>query len=124
MKDRGSNQRVLITGGAGFIGCNLADRLATEGHCVRIFDALVRPGVEENLAWLIARHGSLIEPMIADVRDAAAVREATRNVAAVFHFAAQVAVTTSMGDPASDLAINTCGTLNLLEASRAQPRPV
>jgi CDP-paratose 2-epimerase len=47
---------ILVTGGAGFIGANLADRLASEGHDVIVFDALARPGVERNLAWLKARH--------------------------------------------------------------------
>jgi CDP-paratose 2-epimerase len=47
---------VLVTGGAGFIGCNLADRLAREGHDVLIYDALARAGVETNLAWLKERH--------------------------------------------------------------------
>jgi CDP-paratose 2-epimerase len=115
---------VLITGGAGFIGCNLADRLAGEGRRVRIFDALARPGVENNLEWLIARHGNLIEPVIADVRDAGRLRLAAKGITAAFHFAAQVAVTTSMVDPAGDLAINVLGTFNLLEAVRALPRPV
>ncbi|MES2492142.1 MAG: NAD-dependent epimerase/dehydratase family protein [Pseudomonadota bacterium] len=115
---------VLITGGAGFIGCNLADRLAGEGWTVRIYDALVRPGVERNLAWLQERHGALIEPVIADIRDVDRLAEAVRGVAAVFHFAAQVAVTTSMADPAADLSINVLGTFNLLEAVRAEQRQV
>jgi CDP-paratose 2-epimerase len=118
------SERVLITGGAGFIGCNLADRLASEGCRVRIFDALARPGVEDNLAWLVARHGARIEPVIADVRDAAALADAVRGADAAFHFAAQVAVTTSMTDPASDLAINVLGTFNLLEAVRALREPI
>lgn len=116
--------RVLITGGAGFIGCNLADRLASEGYRVRIFDALARAGVESNLAWLVDRHGDLIEPEIADVRDADRLAKATRGIDAAFHFAAQVAVTTSMTAPGDDLAINVLGTFNLLEAVRALPRPV
>jgi CDP-paratose 2-epimerase len=116
--------RVLITGGAGFVGCNLADRLAGEGHRVRILDALVRPGVEDNLEWLIGRHGDLVEPVIADIRDAARVLEAVRGIDAAFHFAAQVAVTSSMSDPAEDLAINIGGTFNLLEAIRGCARPV
>lgn len=118
------NAPVLITGGAGFIGCNLADRLASRGHRVRIFDALARPGVERNLEWLTSRHGSAIDPVIADVRDAAELAKAVRGIAAAFHFAAQVAVTTSMTNPAADLAININGTFNLLEAVRALPRPV
>jgi CDP-paratose 2-epimerase len=117
-------RRVLITGGAGFIGSNLADRLAGEGHRVRVFDALARPGVEANLDWLISRHGGLIEPVIADIRDADRLAAAVHGIDVVFHFAAQVAVTTSMTDPASDLAINVLGTFNLLEAVRALGRQV
>ena len=113
-------QTILVTGGAGFVGSNLADRLAADGHRVRVFDALSRPGVESNLEWLTGRHGDRIEPVIADVRDSGRVAAAARGVDAVFHFAAQVAVTTSMADPAEDLAINIGGTFNLLEAIRAQ----
>jgi CDP-paratose 2-epimerase len=116
--------RVLVTGGAGFIGCNLADRLASEGHSVRVYDALARPGVERNLAWLQSRHGDLIEPIVADVRDAERLRAAARGTTAVFHLAAQVAVTTSMVEPADDLAINIGGTFNALEAVRGLPEPV
>jgi CDP-paratose 2-epimerase len=115
---------VLITGGAGFIGCNLADRLAAEGHRVRVFDALARPGAEGNLEWLIDRHGDLIEPVIEDVRDAGRLRQAAAGITAAFHFAAQVAVTTSMIIPEDDLAVNILGTFNLLEAVRGLPRPV
>lgn len=116
--------RVLITGGAGFIGCNLADRLAAQGCRVVVFDALARPGVSANLDWLIGRHGTLIEPVIADVRDVDEVARAVRGIDAAFHFAAQVAVTTSMADPADDLATNVVGTFTLLEAVRALPAPV
>jgi len=118
------SQTVLVTGGAGFIGSNLADRLATDGHRVRIYDALARPGVEANLEWLTARHGDRIEPVIADIRDADKLTAAVRGTDAAFHFAAQVAVTTSMVDPASDLAININGTFNLLEAARLADRPI
>ena len=110
---------VLVTGGAGFIGSNLADRLASEGRRVRIFDSLNRPGVEANLDWLTSRHGDLIDPVIGDIRDGAAVNAAAEGIAAAFHFAAQVAVTTSMVDPRADLDINIMGTFHLLEAVRA-----
>ncbi len=90
---------ILITGGAGFIGSNLADRIASGGRRVRIFDSLNRPGVEANLEWLKERHGELIEPVIADIRDAAALDRAAEGIAAAYHFAAQVAVTTSMANP-------------------------
>ena len=114
---------VLITGGAGFIGSNLADRLAAEGHQLLIYDALARPGVERNLDWLRRRHGARIRSVVADVRDAALLREAMRGAKAVFHFAAQVAVTTSLGDPRSDFEVNVAGTFNLLEAIRACETP-
>src|SRR5689334_24950368 len=92
-------QPVLVTGGAGFIGANLCDRLAREGHDVLVLDALLRPGVEENLAWLRARHPRRISAAVADIRDAAALDAAVRDAAAVFHLAGQVAVTTSLTDP-------------------------
>ncbi len=117
-----SPSKVLVTGGAGFIGCNLAERLASEGHSVRVFDILARPGVERNLDWLQARHGDRIEAMIADIRDEDAVGRAVEGVDAVFHMAAQVAVTTSMVDPVEDFEINIRGTINLLEAVRRQGR--
>ncbi len=115
---------VLITGGAGFIGCNLADRLARDGHDVLVLDALVRPGVERNLAWLRARHPERISFVSADIRDAAAVADAVRDADAVFHFAAQVAVTTSLVDPALDFGVNLQGTMLLLEAARRRSTPV
>lgn len=109
---------VLVTGGAGFIGANLADRLAREGHRVTVYDALRRPGVERNLAWLKRRHGDRINPLRADIRDTAALRDAVADAEAVFHLAAQVAVTTSLADPAEDFAVNLGGSFALLEAVR------
>ena len=87
---------VLVTGGAGFIGSNLADRLAADGHRVIVYDAMSRPGVERNLSWLHQRHGDRIEHIQADIRDAARMAAAVQEAKAVFHMAAQVAVTTSM----------------------------
>lgn len=115
---------LLITGGAGFVGVNLADRLAGEGYRVRILDALVRPGAESNLAWLEARHRGQIESIVARVEDADAVAAALRGVAVVFHLAAQVAVTTSLEAPLADFETNLRGTLVLLEAVRRQQRDV
>ncbi len=112
---------VLVTGGAGFIGANLADRLAGQGHQVRVFDALARPGVEANLAWLRRRHPDRVRPIIADIRDRAALAAAVEGVSAVFHMAAQVAVTTSLDDPELDFEVNLRGTLNLLECIRRGP---
>ena len=114
--------KVLITGGAGFIGCNLADRLAEDGCQVVVFDSLARPGVARNLAWLKSRHGKAIQSVIADVRDEEAVQRAAADAEAVFHFAAQVAVTTSLSDPVRDFEVNLRGTLNVLEAVRQAGR--
>jgi len=113
---------VLITGGAGFIGTNLASRLAADGVPVIIFDNLSRPGVEQNLQWLYDTYGDSIEAEIADVRNGAAVRRAVRHARQVFHFAAQVAVTHSLTDPVKDFETNVRGTLNVLEAIRQSPR--
>ncbi|WP_035690629.1 SDR family NAD(P)-dependent oxidoreductase [Azospirillum halopraeferens] len=111
---------VLVTGGAGFIGCNLAHRLAASGRRVLILDNLSRAGVERNLAWLQATHGDRIDAVVADLRDRAVVDACVARAQAIFHLAAQVAVTTSLDDPAADFAVNAGGTLNLLEAIRAR----
>ena len=115
---------VVITGGAGFIGSNLADALASEGREVLILDTLSRPGVETNLAWLADRHPDRIHPAPVDLRDAAGLAEAVRDAAEVVHLAAQTAVTTSLSDPAGDFRVNAEGTLNLLESLRATGRRV
>lgn len=109
---------VVITGGSGFIGSNLADSFLSEGEDVIILDNLSRAGVEHNLAWLQERHGDKVHPFRADVRDFAAVREAVRDAKAVFHLAAQTAVTTSLDNPLEDFEVNARGSLNVLEAVR------
>ena len=120
---RTRERRVLITGGAGFIGCNLADRLCMTGEGVRLFDNLSRIGVEQNVAWLREKHEDLVEVVVGDMRDASALAEAVQNVSAVFHFAAQVAVTSSLRSPIHDFEVNARGTLNLLEALRGLTDP-
>jgi CDP-paratose 2-epimerase len=112
------SQPTLITGGCGFVGTNLAHRIASAGGRVLLYDNLSRPGVERNLEWLRATHGDLIQVQIADTRDYASVHEAVRRASRVFHFAAQVAVTTSLEKPVEDFEINALGTLNVLEAVR------
>ena len=113
----------LITGGAGFIATNVADRLLTNGRRVRLLDNLSRDGVQENVRWIQQRHGDRVEFVRGDMRDEACVRRAVRGVDQVFHFAAQVAVTTSLADPFLDFDVNARGTLNLLEAIRASEQP-
>jgi len=117
---------MVITGGAGFIGTNLADRLAREGHRVLVFDNLARAGVEQNIDWLKATHGSAVTFELADIRDSYTLRHAVRQAGRMFHFAAQVAVTTSLVDPITDFEVNARGTINLLEAmrERADPPPL
>jgi CDP-paratose 2-epimerase len=109
---------VLITGGAGFIGVNLAGRLLDNREKVTVFDNLSRPGSEKNLAWLEKAHPGAFTFIRGDIRDRGAVADACRGVQAVFHFAAQVAVTGSVSDPVGDFEINAGGTLNLLEGVR------
>ena len=115
---------ILITGGAGFIGSNLADCLAGEGHEILVYDTLSRPGVERNLAWLKQRHGRRIVHIAGDVRDEDELVRAAADAKAAFHFAAQVAVTTSLEDPREDFDINVRGTINLLDAVRVRREPV
>lgn len=117
------NRPVLITGGAGFVGTNLALRLAQEGRNVVIFDNLTRPGVERNLEYLLKRHAKQVCVIGADIRDPLAVRDAVQRASQVYHFAAQVAVTTSVEAPREDFDINLNGTLNLLESLRELDDP-
>jgi CDP-paratose 2-epimerase len=109
---------ILITGGCGFIGCNLANRLADRGETVTILDNLARSGVRENAKWLKSRHGERISIQVSDVRDPISVIDLVRDAKAVLHLAAQVAVTSSLDSPIDDFEINARGTLNVLEALR------
>jgi len=109
---------IFVTGGAGFIGANLVDRLAADGNDVLVYDGLARAGVEHNLRWLRRRHPSRVSACIGDLRDEQAVGDACADATAFFHLAGQVAVTTSMLQPLEDFEINTRGTLNLLDVLR------
>ncbi len=109
---------MVITGGSGFIGSNLADSLLKDGEDVVILDNLARAGVDQNLAWLRERHGDRVHPMLADVRDLRGIEAAFADAKAVFHLAAQTAVTTSLVHPLDDFEANARGTINVLEAVR------
>ncbi len=112
--------RALITGGAGFIGIQTADRLLGMGQEVVLLDNLSRRGGRQNLAWLKERHGDYPFEE-ADVRDFAtlnAIVARYQPLEVVFHFAAQVAVTSSVENPKEDFDINALGTLNVLESIR------
>jgi CDP-paratose 2-epimerase len=109
---------IVITGGAGFLGTNIAQALANRGDDVLIFDNLSRLHVRQNVSWLQRQHSDRLSMRVADVRDADAVGEAVRGARAVVHLAAQVAVTTSVDDPVTDFEVNARGTLNVREAVR------
>ena len=114
---------VLITGGAGFVATNVAHRLLSAGRPVIVYDNLSRDGVEQNLEWLRDVHGDLVRIQLGDVRDVEALTSVVRQARQVYHFAAQVAVTTSLTDPFHDFEVNARGTLNLLQAVRSCERP-
>jgi CDP-paratose 2-epimerase len=109
---------ILVTGGCGFVGSNLADSFLQQGEDVVVLDNLCRPGVDQNLAWLIDRYGKRVHPALADVREFAGIEAAFKDAKAVFHFAAQTAVTTSLIHPVDDFEVNARGTVNVLEAVR------
>ena len=116
-------RHILITGGAGFIGTNLADRLLSQGLNVIVLDDLSRPGSDKNLEWLADKHGSLLRFEHCDVRNFDSLRARVHGASVVFHFAAQVAVTDSLLRPRHDFDVNAKGTLNLLEAIRNLSHP-
>lgn len=112
------NMKVFITGGCGFIGCNVTQRLLGLGHDITVLDNLSRPGTNENLAYLRKKGG--LKFFKADIRDASRVQDVIKqgNFDVIIHLAGQVAVTTSVQAPRSDFEINTIGTVNVLEAVR------
>jgi len=111
-------RRILITGGAGFLGVNAAIHLIKEGWFVTLLDNLSRPGTERNLTWVITRYPSRTAFVKEDVRNASALPPHVRGQDAILHLAGQVAVTASLLDPNTDFDVNARGTLNMLEAVR------
>jgi CDP-paratose 2-epimerase len=110
----------IVTGGAGFIGCNTVKRGLDAGWEVVVIDDLSRRGADKNLAWLQTQGKFAFHKL--DIRDASgidAVFREHRRAAAVIHLAAQVAVTTSVTHPRHDFEVNAGGTFNVLEAARA-----
>src|SRR5690242_1068718 len=106
-------KRVLITGGAGFVGSHLADALLRHGHRVRIFDNLT-PQVHPN-GWP-EYVSPEVELMRGDMRGSDAVKRAVENIDVIFHFAAAVGVGQSMYEISEYMGSNTQGTANLLQA--------
>jgi CDP-paratose 2-epimerase len=113
-----ATKRILITGGAGFIGCNAARYFGIRNWRVTVLDNLSRPGADRNLEWL--SDGMTFDFERVDVRNRSAVDGvlAAGRYDAVIHLAAQVAVTTSVTDPRTDFAVNALGTFNMLDAVR------
>jgi len=112
--------KLLITGGCGFIGTNFAEYFTKKGWEVTVLDNLSRRGTEENLKWMQQNYPT-IRFVKADVRtDINILEEEVTKHDAIFHLAAQVAVTTSVKNPREDFEINVVGTLNLLESIRTK----
>ena len=113
-----SGRRILITGGAGFLGINAALDFIADGWHATLLDNLSRPGTERNLKWLITEHPLRMTFIKEDVRNAGGLAAHVANQDAILHLAGQVAVTTSLVDPTTDFDVNARGTVNLLEAVR------
>jgi len=109
---------ILITGGCGFVGTNLADYFLKKGNQVVLFDNLSRKGVDKNLEWLRTIHKKELKFVKGDVRNFDQVLSNVKDIDIIFHCSAQVAVTNSVNDPREDFDINALGTFNILEASR------
>ncbi len=116
--ERLPSRRILVTGGAGFLGVNAAAHMIEAGWHVTILDNLSRPGTDRNLKWLITQHPTRTTFIKEDVRNASSLVDHVKGQDAILHLAGQVAVTTSLMDPATDFDVNAGGTLNLLEATR------
>jgi CDP-paratose 2-epimerase len=114
--------RTLVTGGAGFIGMHLVDRLASEGRAVTVFDNLSRPGSEQRLRELKLRHGELVHAEVGDVRDVFALRRCLQDCIGVFHLAATIPSDAPLAVP-DDLDVNLRATVALLEEVRRLDGP-
>lgn len=117
-----SGERVLVTGGAGFIGCHVAAAYLRRDVPVTLLDSFARPGVRQNAEWLAGQGGPLTI-VEGDVRDWPTLRDLVPGHTVVYHLAAQVAVTTSVSHPRYDFETNALGTFNVLEAARLAPQP-
>ena len=110
----GKPERVLVTGGSGFIGSHFVDKLVSEGYNVRVLDNLSSGHLENLSDHLKAEKVDFVK---GDIRDSAVVYKCLENVDAVVHFAAQISVTFSVDHPDFTFDVNACGTKNLLNAS-------
>lgn len=109
--------KVLVTGGAGFIGSNLSEHLLQQGYRVRCMDNFAT-GKWENVIDLTKKYPDSYELQVGDIRDPEACQKAVEGVAYVFHEAALGSVPRSIKDPATTNAVNIGGFLNMLLAAR------
>jgi len=109
--------KILITGGLGFLGSNLASKALNAGHNICVFDNQSRTGSAINKKWLQENH-STIEIVLGDISNFDAINECFKRFQpdAVAHLAGQVAMTTSIADPMLDFNINALGTVNILNS--------
>ena len=118
--------RILITGGAGFIGSHVAEYYAKRGEEVVVLDNLSRTKILGKVVgdplynWKYLKQYGNVKLVKGDIRNFEQVRDAARDVDAIIHTAAQVAVTTSIANPRIDFEINALGTFNVLEAARLE----
>lgn len=110
--------RLLVTGGCGFLGSNLASDALARGDELAVFDNLYRNGSRENLQWLQGQGRFALEH--GDIRNQNDVTRVVQSFKpdVIFHLAGQVAMTTSIANPRMDFEVNVMGTHNLLEAVR------
>jgi CDP-paratose 2-epimerase len=113
---------VVITGGAGFIGANLARRLLGRGESVTIFDNFSRRGSHANVEWLHGQCAARPDIVNGDLADSDSVARALSSAEVIYHLGGQVAVTTSVLSPRADFEANALGTFNVLEAARSSGR--
>jgi CDP-paratose 2-epimerase len=116
--------KLLVTGGAGFIGCHTCASFSKSGDEVVAFDNLSRKGSRSNAEWLVENHGTSI--FEGDVRLYGDIERCIEEIGpfdSVIHLAAQVAVTTSVANPREDFDINALGSFNVLEGARSQTNP-
>lgn len=110
--------KILITGGCGFLGSNIACKALEKGSRLWVYDSLSRYGSEKNLSWLKSQ--GKFSFVKGDVRDRARVDSLVKRIKpdVIYHLAGQVAMTSSLADPRADFEVNAMGTHNLLEAVR------
>jgi len=117
------SRNYLVTGGAGFIGANYANRLLKRGEKVTIYDNFSRAGAPRNLEWLKRTYGGeSFNVIVGDVRNASLIAESAKESDVIVHLAGQVAVTMSITNPRDDFEANAFGTFNVLEAARLSGR--